>query len=99
MSLTKEELLHLAKLSRLQMSEETLHAFQPQLEGILNYVGRLQSVEVSPVSAESLPTEATVRQDIPLQSSEALLEELQSAFPDRVDHLLRVPGVFEKPKD
>lgn len=99
MSLIKEELLHLAKLARLRLSEEELETFQPQLDGILSYVGRLQSVQVSADGLARETVEAVVRLDVPEQSSPELLEALHSAFPDRVDPFLRVPGVFEKPKD
>lgn len=99
MSLTTDELLHLAKLSRLSMDQEALETFRPQLDGILNYIGRLQSVEVPPQSGDQAPAEAIVRPDVPRPSSVDLLRELQAAFPDRADALLRVPGVFEKPKD
>ncbi len=99
MSLTRDELLHLAKLSRVSMEEETLETFRPQLDEILNYIGRLQSVEVPPQSGDQLPVEAVVRSDVPQPSSADLLHDLHAAFPDRADALLRVPGVFEKPKD
>ncbi len=99
MSLTTDELLHLAKLSRLSMDEQTFETFRPQLEGILEYIGRLQSVEVPPSAEREISAEAIVRQDIPVPSAPDLLQDLQAAFPDRSDKLLRVPGVFDKPKD
>lgn len=99
MSLTNEELLHLAKLARLRMDEQELETFKPQLQGILDYIGQLQSLELPVVSATAAPTEATVREDAPLQSSPELLEDLRAAFPDRADLLMRVPAVFEKSKD
>lgn len=99
MSLTKEELLHLAKLARLRMDERELETFQPQLDGILDYISQLQSLELPAATEVAAPTEATVREDVPMPSSQELLEALRAAFPDRADLLMRVPAVFEKSKD
>ena len=99
MSLTKDELLHLAKLSRLRIEDDAIETVQMQLDKIIGYVSRLQSVEVPALEENRGQGAATVRPDVPESSSSELLQVLQAAFPDRVDALLRVPGVFEKPKD
>ncbi len=99
MSLTRDELLHLAKLARISIEEEKLELFQGQLDEILNYVGRLQAVKLGLAHEEEGEKLAVVRADVPAPSSQDLLQALHSAFPDRADALLRVPGVFEKPKD
>lgn len=99
MSLTRDELLHLAKLARISIEEEKLELFQTQIEGILEYVGKLQAVKLGSAHEDSQDVQPIVRPDVPDASSADLLQALQSAFPDRADHLLRVPGVFEKPKD
>ena len=99
MSLTNEELLHLATLSRLRIDEGELETFRRQLDAILGYVGRLQAVQVDATSQAEIPDEPIVRPDVVMPSDAVLLQQLQAAFPDRTDTLLKVPGVFEKPKD
>lgn len=99
MSLTKEELLHLAKLSRLKIEEGSFEPLRAQLEGILEYVGRLQSIELPAVTHADVPAEAVVRPDVAEPSSSELLRDVFEAFPDRAENLLRVPGVFDNPKD
>lgn len=99
MSLSTEELLHLAKLSRLTIEEDELDTFRIQLDEILGYVGRLQALQIPEHAEQQQLVEAVVRPDTPELSPPELLEVLQAEFPDRADHLLRVPGVFEKPKD
>lgn len=47
MKLTKEDILKLAKLSRLRLSEEEVKKFQIELSSILDYVEQLDSVDVS----------------------------------------------------
>ncbi len=99
MSMTKEELLHLAKLSRLKIEESEFETLRAQLGEILEYVSRLQAVEIPVAQETGEATLAVVRPDVPEPSSPELLQELIAAFPDRADQLLRVPGVFDKPKD
>lgn len=45
MKLTKEEVLKLAELCRLQLSDDEVPVFQEQLSDILNYVKQLESVD------------------------------------------------------
>ena len=47
MRLTKEEVIKLAKLSRLKLSDREVERFQNELSSILNYVKQLDSVNVN----------------------------------------------------
>ncbi len=42
--ITKEEVQHIAKLARLDLSEQEIKKYQEQLGNILNYVEKLQEV-------------------------------------------------------
>lgn len=44
-SITKDDVLKLAKLSRLQLSDEEVARYQKELESILHYVDKLQAVD------------------------------------------------------
>ncbi|MFH1610298.1 MAG: Asp-tRNA(Asn)/Glu-tRNA(Gln) amidotransferase subunit GatC [Patescibacteria group bacterium] len=43
--ITKEEVQHIAKLARLDLSEQEIQKYQEQLGNILNYVEKLQKVD------------------------------------------------------
>ncbi len=45
MAITQEELLHLAKLSAIQLSSEEMEKLWNDLDGILAYVSQLQEVD------------------------------------------------------
>lgn len=45
--LTREDVLKLAQLSRLHLTDEEIERFQKEIEAILGYVEQLQSVDVS----------------------------------------------------
>lgn len=51
--LTKEDILHLAKLAKLQLTEEEIQLYLGQLSAIVEYVGKLNELDttnVEPVS-------------------------------------------------
>jgi aspartyl-tRNA(Asn)/glutamyl-tRNA(Gln) amidotransferase subunit C len=45
MSITKEEIIHIAELSRLKLSEEEIKKFGGQLDSILEYISQLDEVD------------------------------------------------------
>ncbi len=47
MKLTRDDILKLAKLSRLKLSDEEVALYQEELSAILDYVKQLDSVDVS----------------------------------------------------
>jgi aspartyl-tRNA(Asn)/glutamyl-tRNA(Gln) amidotransferase subunit C len=50
----KEELKHLAKLSRIKLTEEELDKFTPQMGTILDSVKTLDEIDTSKIKIESL---------------------------------------------
>ena len=53
MALSKEEVLHVAKLARLEFSPEEIEKYQQELNDILNYIdmlGEVDAAEVQPLS-------------------------------------------------
>ncbi len=49
MALTREEVAHVARLARLQLSPEELEQMQSQLSNILGYIDMLSDVDVTDV--------------------------------------------------
>lgn len=49
MALTREEVLKIAKLSKLEFSEEKIKEYQHQLNDVLNYIDILNEVDTSQV--------------------------------------------------
>ena len=46
MQLSKNEIQHIAKLARLELTEEELKKYGDQLSAVLNYIDQLKEVEV-----------------------------------------------------
>lgn len=84
---------YVANLARLELSDEEIATFQPQLEKILGHVETLTALDVSGVEATSYSASifGRMRDDVP---HESLLPEavLQNA-PDQAQGQIRVPKV------
>ena len=99
MNLSREEVLHLAELARIELSDEEVERFRGEIQAILGYVERLAVIDTSTVQALSAPAdEDDLAEDIVASLTAQDREALIQGFPDRLGQLLRVPGVFEHPK-
>ena len=99
MSLGKEEVLHLAKLSRIDLQPEEVERFASQLSSILDYVGKLREVDVD-VAKEAVANitglENVLREDELHACTPEERERIVAQFPMRQGDLLKTRGVFSE---
>ena len=95
MSLTRKEVEHIARLARLELSEEEIERFQRQLSDILDYAARLGELDTANIAptASVLPARSVLRPDVPGEplTRPALLQNAPQAEDDQ----FRVPPVME----
>ena len=95
MSVTVEEVRHIAKLARLRLSESEEEVMAEQLSSILGYIEQLNELDVSAVSPMThvLDLVNATREDETLQriTHEEALKNAVSAD----SHYFRVPRVIE----
>ncbi|HLF37924.1 MAG TPA: Asp-tRNA(Asn)/Glu-tRNA(Gln) amidotransferase subunit GatC [Anaerolineales bacterium] len=96
MALTAEEVRKIARLARLQLSEEELQRYAQQLSAVLDYAARLGEVDTSaiPPTASVLPLTAPLRPDEVRPSLP--LEQVLSNAPSSEAGMFRVPRVLEE---
>jgi aspartyl-tRNA(Asn)/glutamyl-tRNA(Gln) amidotransferase subunit C len=95
MKITREQVEHVAKLARLELSEAEKTLFTTQLDGILAYVDKLGELDTDGIvpTAHAVPMENAFREDV-VQPSIGVEHALANA-PDRSDSFFRVPKVIE----
>lgn len=97
MNLSREEVLHLAKLCRIDLAPEEVDRFASQLSSILEYVGKLQEVDVD-IAKEAVANitglENVLREDEVRACAPEERERIVSQFPARQGDLLKTRGVF-----
>jgi aspartyl-tRNA(Asn)/glutamyl-tRNA(Gln) amidotransferase subunit C len=57
MAITREEVLHVARLARLELSEDEVERFRGQLSAILDAVSKVSELDLSDVPPTSHPLE------------------------------------------
>ena len=94
MPITREEVAHLATLSRLALSEDELDRFAGQLDVIIAAVARVQEVAADgiPPTSHAVPVTNVFREDVivPPMGAEAALDQAPAAEQGR----FRVPRIL-----
>lgn len=98
MSLTPEEVKHIAKLAHLELSDEQLALYREQLSDILDHIAKLNELDTADISpmANAVEGASPLRADEPRPSlpTEKLLQNAPSAEAGQ----FKVPAVFGEKK-
>ncbi|HEY8466717.1 MAG TPA: Asp-tRNA(Asn)/Glu-tRNA(Gln) amidotransferase subunit GatC [Solirubrobacterales bacterium] len=88
----REQVVHVARLARLELSEEEIERMQSELSGILEHVDRIQSLDLSEVEPTShvVALENVMRPDEPRPSLPR--ERALEPAPDPYEGAFRVPS-------
>ncbi len=95
MALSREEVLHVARLARIGLSEEDVSKFQQHLSQILDHFDALRRIDTDevPPTTHTLALEGVVSPDQPKTSLQQ--EEVLQNAPNSQDGYLRVRAVLE----
>lgn len=97
MSLSKDDILHIAELAHLKLAEEEIGTFREQLSSVLAYVGQLSQVDVTGLepAAHITGVSNVLRRDETLPPDPVLRQALLEAAPEREGDLIKVKPVFQ----
>lgn len=95
MSISREEVLHVAHLARLEFSDKEVELFTTQLADILNYVAKLNELDTTDVEPtyHAVPLSNVFREDEVNPSSP--VEEVLANAPERENGFFVVPKVIK----
>jgi aspartyl-tRNA(Asn)/glutamyl-tRNA(Gln) amidotransferase subunit C len=95
MEITQKEVENVAKLARLELSDDEKVTFARQLSAILTYMDQLKTLDTTGVepTATVLPTDNVFRDDEVRPSLPQ--EKALSNAPDQLDGFFRVPRILE----
>jgi aspartyl-tRNA(Asn)/glutamyl-tRNA(Gln) amidotransferase subunit C len=95
MSLTADEVRQVAKLARLELTDDELNRMADQLNRILGYVEQIQQLNTDGVEplAHPLPVQNVFREDEPAPSLP--VNEALGNAPSRTGDYFGVPAVFD----
>ena len=93
--LSREEVLHVARLARLHLSDDELERMREQLDAVLAYIDKLKELDVEGVepTSHAVPLVDVMRDD---ENTPCLPQETALAnAPDRAGAFFRVPRIIE----
>lgn len=100
MKISREDVLRVADLAYLDLSESELETYRKQIDEILEYAGKLNELDTTNVEpmaqvlADDQTADATLREDMVVPCDVAL--EILKQAPDSEPPYFRVPKVIER---
>jgi aspartyl-tRNA(Asn)/glutamyl-tRNA(Gln) amidotransferase subunit C len=100
MRITREEVLKVAELAHLELSEAEVSKYQQQLDNILEYIAKLNAVDTSKVEpmaqllTESNIVNPAMRDDVVIPCDVA--KDVLKQAPDADGKYFKVPKVIER---
>lgn len=92
MSISSDDVRHIARLARLELSDEEVERFRRELSTILGYVEQLETLDAGSAAEPAAPDQPP-RPDIVEEWDD--VRALHEAAPDFEDGYYRVPRVIE----
>jgi aspartyl-tRNA(Asn)/glutamyl-tRNA(Gln) amidotransferase subunit C len=95
-AISREEVAHLARLSRLAVTDEELDRFAGQLDVILQAVARVGEVAAAdiPPTSHSVPLTNVLRDDVVVPC--LARDEALAGAPDPFENRFRVPRILDE---
>lgn len=100
MKITREDVVRVAELAYLDLSESELETYRRQIDEILEYIGKLNELDTSAVEpmaqvlAGDQLADATMREDLVVPC--AVAHDVMIQAPDPEPPYFRVPKVIER---
>jgi aspartyl-tRNA(Asn)/glutamyl-tRNA(Gln) amidotransferase subunit C len=95
MAITREQVVHVAHLARLALTEEELERLVGQLDAILDAVSKVSELDLSDVPPTSHPLDLVNVWDEDEPRASLALDDVFANAPDREGDHFRVPPVGE----
>jgi len=89
--ITKDEVLHVARLARLELSEDEVAKFQEQLSDILEAVSKVSELDLSDVPPTAHPLDVANAWAEDVERPCLPLDDVFANAPDREDDYFRTP--------
>ncbi len=93
-TISKEQVLHLAKLAQLELTDSEVEKFSVQLTSILQYVDKVKDVELSSDVQRDFKKVNTFREDENPHEAGEHREAILEAMPETKDNLLVVKKIL-----
>ena len=93
-SISRDDVAHVARLARLQLTDEQIDTFTPQLAAILDHAADVEALQLDdvPPTSHPFPLANVMRPDVPRDAG--IRDAALDAAPEAEDGMFRVPPVL-----
>ncbi|MFP5256461.1 MAG: Asp-tRNA(Asn)/Glu-tRNA(Gln) amidotransferase subunit GatC [Acidimicrobiia bacterium] len=93
-SLSRDDVAHVARLARLQLTDEQIDTFTPQLAAIVEHATDVEALQLDdvPPTAHPFPLANVLRADVPRDAG--IRDAVLDGAPEVEDGMFRVPPVL-----
>lgn len=93
-AITEDTVRHVAKLARLELTDDQVHHFTDQLGAVLGYIDQLKEVDVDGIEPLAHPLDLinVLREDVAVPGADR--DAMLANAPDRQDAFFKVPKVL-----
>ena len=91
--ISKEEVEHIAKLSRIKLSQEEVEKFQKDFSNILDYVSLLKKAKI-PKTETKLAKGNVMREDEAVSEKEEVVEKMLNSAPSKEGRQIKVKAIL-----
>jgi aspartyl-tRNA(Asn)/glutamyl-tRNA(Gln) amidotransferase subunit C len=95
LTLTREQVIAIADLARLELTEQEIETFAGQLSAVLDYAAKLDQLDTEhiPPTASVLPLESVMRDDVVRPSLPR--DQVIANAPDAIEGQFRVDAILD----
>ncbi|MFH1772946.1 MAG: Asp-tRNA(Asn)/Glu-tRNA(Gln) amidotransferase subunit GatC [Patescibacteria group bacterium] len=95
MDLSKQQIQHIAKLARIELTDEELKKYHSQLSDILTYIDQLKEVNVDDVepTTQTAGLENVLREDIAINWNKEEIENVLISAPEKEERFIKVKRI------
>ena len=94
----KEQVEHIAKLARINLTEKEKEKFSAELSSILDYIEKLNQADISNIKpiSQAMGLNNIVRDDIEIQKADIeMRKKILKGAPEKKDNYFKVPKILE----
>ena len=92
--ISKEEVEHIAKLARLELTEKEIEKMQKDLSAIFDYFTLLKKAPKPSANKSSMQESKHLRKDEVKQRDASVVEKIIASAPDKKDDYIKVKNIF-----
>ncbi|HJE96577.1 MAG TPA: Asp-tRNA(Asn)/Glu-tRNA(Gln) amidotransferase subunit GatC [Ligilactobacillus acidipiscis] len=99
MAITADEVKHVAKLAKLEFTDDELQMFAGQMDDIIKMVQQLGEVDTTGVPVTSTVAEAknVMREDVAVKGTDR--DQLMHNVPQKDKGFVKVPAIFDESEE